>query len=75
MGRIRELESVYAGIGDFFKQKGRGYMGYIFTGNAELAKKVGLKAKRRIPFFNARIECRLLAYELYEGSRKHVKDN
>jgi len=70
MGRIRELESVYAGIGDFFKQKCRGYTGYIFTGNADLAKKVGLRAKRRIPFFNSRIECRLLAYELYEGSRK-----
>jgi 23S rRNA G2445 N2-methylase RlmL len=70
MGRIRELESVYAGIGDFFKQKCRGYTGYIFTGNVDLAKKVGLRAKRRIPFFNSRIECRLLAYELYEGSRK-----
>jgi 23S rRNA G2445 N2-methylase RlmL len=70
MGRIKELESVYAGIGDFFKQNCRGYTGYIFTGNAELAKKVGLRAKRRIPFFNSRIECRLLAYELYEGSRK-----
>jgi putative N6-adenine-specific DNA methylase len=70
MGRIRELESVYAGIGDFFKQKCRGYTGYIFTGNADLAKKVGLRAKRRIPFFNSRIECRLLEYELYEGSRK-----
>jgi 23S rRNA G2445 N2-methylase RlmL len=70
MGRIMELESVYAGIGDFFKQKCRGYTGYIFTGNAELAKKVGLRAKRRIPFFNSRIECRLLEYELYEGSRK-----
>jgi 23S rRNA G2445 N2-methylase RlmL len=70
MGRIRELESVYAGIGDFFKQKCRGYAGYIFTGNPDLAKKVGLRAKRRVPFFNSRIECRLLAYELYEGSRK-----
>jgi putative N6-adenine-specific DNA methylase len=70
MGRINELESVYAGIGDFFKQKCRGYTGYIFTGNTDLAKKVGLRAKRRIPFFNGRIECRLLAYELYEGSRK-----
>ena len=70
MGRIKELESVYAGIGDFFKQKCRGYTGYIFTGNADLAKKVGLRAKRRIPFFNSRIECRLLEYELYEGSRK-----
>jgi 23S rRNA G2445 N2-methylase RlmL len=70
MGRIKELESVYSGIGDFLKQKCMGYTGYIFTGNPELAKKVGLRAKRRIQFFNGPIECRLLEYELYEGSRK-----
>ena len=70
MGKMKELEGVYEGIGDFFKQKCRGYTGYLFTGNPDLAKKVGLRAKRRIPFFNSRIECRLLEYELYEGSRK-----
>jgi putative N6-adenine-specific DNA methylase len=70
MGRIKELELIYTGIGDFFKQKCRGYRGYIFTGNLELAKKVGLRAKRRIQFFNSGIECRLLEYDLYEGSRK-----
>ncbi len=71
MGKIKELEKVYKGIGDFFKQKCRGYTGYIFTGNFDLTKKVGLRAKRRIPFFNGTIECRLLVYELYEGSRKN----
>ena len=70
MGQIRELEAVYKGIGDFFKKKCQGYRGYIFTGNLELAKKVGLRAKRRIPFFNSNIECRLLEYELYAGTRR-----
>jgi len=71
MGKIQELEGVYRGIGDFFKQKCKGLKGYLFTGNLDLAKKIGLRAKRRIPFFNGGIECRLLEYELYEGSRKH----
>ena len=71
MGKIKELESVYKGIGDFFKQKCKGYTGYLFTGNLELAKKVGLRPKRKIPFFNGGIECRLLEFELYEGSRKN----
>ncbi len=70
MGVMNELEPVYARIGDFFKQRCGGYRGYIFTGNLELAKKVGLRARRRRPFFNARIECRLLEYELYAGSRR-----
>lgn len=70
LGDVVELESVYKGIGDFFKQSCGGKGGFIFTGNLELAKRVGLKAKRRRVFYNAKIECRLLEYELYEGTKK-----
>ena len=38
---------------------------HLFTGSAELAKSVGLRASRRIVLFNGPIECRLLKYELY----------
>ena len=65
------LEATYQGIGDFFKKIGGGYRGYIFTGNLEMIKKVGLRTKRRIIFYNGEIECRLLEYELYTGSQKH----
>jgi putative N6-adenine-specific DNA methylase len=50
-----------------------GYTGYVFTGNPGLSKKVSLKPKRGIPFFNSGIECRLFEYELYEGSKKIKK--
>jgi 23S rRNA G2445 N2-methylase RlmL len=70
MGKIEELKEVYRGIGDFFKKKCQGYTGYLFTGNFDLAKKVGLKPRRRIPFFSSNIECRLLEYDLYERSRR-----
>ena len=66
------LEATYQGIGDFFKKIGGGYSGFIFTGNLEMIKKVGLTTKRRIIFYNGEIECRLLEYELYAGSMKHV---
>ncbi|WP_118975106.1 THUMP domain-containing class I SAM-dependent RNA methyltransferase [Taibaiella koreensis] len=69
LGTQQELEMTYARIGDFMKQRCKGYHGYVFTGNMELAKKIGLKAKRRIEFYNATIDCRLLEYELYAGSR------
>jgi putative N6-adenine-specific DNA methylase len=68
LGKTAQLENTYKEIGDFFKQKCKGYKGYIFTGNFDLAKKIGLRSKRKIPFFNSNIECRLLEYELYEGS-------
>ncbi len=70
LGEEKELEEVYESIGDFFKQKCTGYMGYVFTGNFNLAKKIGLKTKRKIPFFNGSIDCRLLEYELYSGTKK-----
>ncbi len=70
LGDVRELEETYARIGDFMKQRCGGYHGYIFTGNLELAKKIGLKAKRRIEFYTSTIDCRLLEYELYAGTRR-----
>ncbi len=69
VGEESDLIPLYKGIGDFFKQKCKGKFGYIFTGNMELAKKIGLKATRRIEFFNATIECRNLEYELYSGTK------
>jgi putative N6-adenine-specific DNA methylase len=73
MGEIQQLEATYKGIGDYFKQKCGGYTGYVFTGNPSLAKKVSLKPKQSFPLFNSGIECRLLEYELYEGSKKIKK--
>ena len=73
LGESSELEETYGRIGDFLKKKCKGYLGYIFTGNLDLAKKIGLKASRRIEFYSAKLDCRLLEYELYEGS-KRIRD-
>lgn len=75
MGTEQQLVAIYRGIGDYFKQDCQGYRGYIFTGNFNLAKKVGLRTSRRIPFYNSELECRLLAYEMYSGSRKGTIPN
>ena len=70
MGDVDRLKTTYKEIGDFFKNKCQGRTGYVFTGNPDLAKSVGLRTKRKIPFMNGKIECRLLEYELYKGSKK-----
>lgn len=75
LGEVSQLETVYKRIGDFFKQKCGGWTGYVFTGNQSLAKKVHLRASRRMEFMNAKIDCRLLKYELYEGTRRQSKTN
>ena len=70
LGVEAELEITYGRIGDFMKQQCKGYTGYIFTGNLELAKKIGLKPKRRIEFYTSKIDCRLFEYELYAGTKR-----
>lgn len=74
LGNESELEATYKRIGDFMKKKCGGYFGYIFTGNLDLAKKIGLKAKRRIEFYTSIIDCRLMEYELYEGTRRMPRE-
>lgn len=71
LGEETELAATYSRIGDFLKHRCGGWTGYVFTGNLELAKKIGLRAKRKIAFQTARIDCRLLEFELYAGSRKN----
>ncbi len=75
LGDELELNATYARMGDFLKNKCKGYTGYIFTGNLDLAKKIRLKPSRRIEFFNATIDCRLLEYELYAGTKRIDKKN
>jgi len=70
LGVHSQLELTYKRIGDFMKQQCKGYTGYIFTGNPDLAKKIGLKASRKLEFYNGKLDCRLLEYELYTGSRR-----
>ena len=70
LGNRTKLEKIYTAIGDFLKNKCQGYKGYVFTGNLDLAKFIGLKSAQRIIFYNAKIECRLLEYEIFKGSRK-----
>ncbi len=73
LGEEEELTVTYKRMGDFLKKECKGYTGYIFTGNLELAKKIGLKPKRRIEFYTGKIDCRLFEYELYAGTRDSRK--
>ncbi|QJD95570.1 class I SAM-dependent RNA methyltransferase [Mucilaginibacter robiniae] len=70
LGTHTKLEATYKRIGDFMKQQCKGYKGYVFTGNPDLAKKIGLQASRRVEFYNGKLDCRLLEYTIYGGSKR-----
>ena len=63
LGDPKELAPVYERMGTFMNEKCRGYTGSVITGNPDLAAMVNLEFKKRIPFFNGPIDCRLFIYE------------
>jgi putative N6-adenine-specific DNA methylase len=73
IGDVKRLGNFYKKLGDTLKRNAQGATAWLIVGNRELANRIGLKPRRRIPLFNGPIECRLLKYELYEGSRKPRK--
>ena len=75
-----KLAPLYESIGNWLKAKCQGSRAGILTGNPELARRIQLHPARRVPIWNATIECRLLEYEMYAGTRdarlirKHASD-
>jgi putative N6-adenine-specific DNA methylase len=71
LGDEEALKPLHAALGDFLKQRCQGYVGAVFTGNPRLAAHIGLRTRARLALMNGPIECRLLLYDLYAGSRRH----
>jgi len=69
LGEDDDLVSTYKRIGDFLKTDCAGWDGYVFTSGKPLIAAIRLKVAKRTPFINAEIDCRLLRYELYSGSK------
>ena len=61
------VAAMYPKLGDALKANYAGWRAYLFSGDPELPKKIGLKAERRIPLWNGAIECRLYAYRIVAG--------
>ncbi len=64
------IPELYSGIGDTLKKDFAGYTAWIFTSSKEGLKNVGLKPSLKIPLKNGNLDCWLVRYDLYEGSRK-----
>lgn len=70
LGDKSELAETYKAIGDFLKHKCAGYSAGVFTADKELSKRIGLKARSKVPFYSAKLACTLFVYELWEGSKR-----
>ena len=68
IGVGEDLGALYGELGDVLKREAVDSSAWLLVGDLELAKRIGLRPRRRIVLFNGPIECRLLGFELFTGS-------
>ncbi|MBI5740072.1 MAG: class I SAM-dependent RNA methyltransferase [Nitrospirae bacterium] len=64
-GDRQELDLLYKSMGDFLKQKCKGSTAYIYFGEREFIKKIGLKPAWKKPLKTGGLDGRLVKYELF----------
>jgi putative N6-adenine-specific DNA methylase len=62
LGEEKEWTPLYRTLGQVFRERCPGWRLYVFTGNAFLARQIGIKPARAIDFFNGPLRCRLLEF-------------
>jgi len=65
MGGDENLEMFYKNLGDFLKQKCKGSAAFVYFGEREYIKKIGLKASWKKPIKAGGLDGRLVKYEMY----------
>ncbi len=70
LNRGLTLEGLYETLGDLLKQRFTGYRAAILASQDAPYNCIGLHSSLRHPLRNGPIECLLLGYEVYEGSKK-----
>lgn len=68
-----DIPEFYSKIGDTLKRNYPGTSAWFIVADLEAIKHVGLRPSRKIKLFNAKLESRLLNYQIYEGSKKAAK--
>jgi len=68
-----EIDQLYGMIGTTLKHNFSGTTAWLITSNKESLKHVGLKPKEKHTLFNGALECILLKYEMYQGTKKREK--
>lgn len=64
LGEEEELQPLYTCLGDKMKQGFVGWKAAVFTGNPDLGKQMGIRAKKYYALFNGSIPCQLLLFDI-----------
>ncbi len=71
--RADNLQVLHSVMGDVLKKRYAGYSAWVLSSNKEALKFTGLKPERKITLYNGPLECRLVKFPVYPGSRKTGK--
>lgn len=64
LGEVSELNQLYQQLGTQLKNHFPLWEAAVFTGNPELGKQMGLRARKYYPLFNGTIPCKLLLFNI-----------
>ena len=64
IGEERELRPLYRKMGEVFAERCRGWAAFVFTSNDAPWREIRLKPAAVTPFWNGKIACRLLRYNV-----------
>lgn len=70
-----DTHRMYRQMGDTLKEKYAGWEVYWITSDMEAIKSIGLRPSRKWNLFNGELECKLLRFDMYEGTKKLHKLN
>lgn len=64
IGDLAELPSLYQSLGRVLCDSFKNWQVSVFTGNPQLGKRLGIRAKKRFKLFNGPLACELLNFEV-----------
>lgn len=65
LGEEETLKDVYRDLAFTLKNRFKGWSAFVLSGSPALSSAMKLKATRKSPVYNGRIECRLLKYDMF----------
>ncbi|MFM7151482.1 MAG: RNA methyltransferase, partial [Gemmataceae bacterium] len=63
IGEEKDLIPLYRMLGEVFRERAAGWKLWVFTGNARLAREIGMQPAVEVPLYNGKIPCRLLGFD------------
>jgi 23S rRNA (guanine2445-N2)-methyltransferase / 23S rRNA (guanine2069-N7)-methyltransferase len=67
LGDEQTLVPLYMALGETMREHFKGWRASVFTGNPELAFKVGIRASKQYALYNGALECKLFNFEVADG--------